>query len=118
MQGREWTPFKTARDQFYFGGCSSPCSQPVALSDLSGSGPAHSKHWNVRGPLPPGGSARIKKAPQPGQVGRSTWPMDNYGTGTHNCLFGPPDRNIAQMPAFHRASGAPQVLAELKATRI
>src|SRR3979490_220211 len=78
MQGRKRTPFKTARDQFYFGGCSSPCSQPVALSDLSGSGPSHSKHWNVRCPLPPGGSARIKKAPQWGQVGRSACPMEEF----------------------------------------
>jgi hypothetical protein len=29
----------------------------------------------VHCPLPPGGSARIKKAPQPGQVGRSAWPI-------------------------------------------
>jgi hypothetical protein len=34
-----------------------------------------SKHWNVRKPLPPGGSARIKKAPQRGQVGRLAWPI-------------------------------------------
>jgi hypothetical protein len=33
----------------YFGGCSSLFTQPVAVSDLSGSGPSHSKHWNVRG---------------------------------------------------------------------
>src|SRR5712672_3243866 len=58
----------------YFGGCSSPFNQPVALSVFRGSGPSQSKHWNVRGPLP-GGSARIEKAPQPGQVGRSAWPM-------------------------------------------
>ncbi len=59
----------------YFGGCSSPFNQPVTLSVLSGSGRSQSKHWNLRSPLPPGGSARIKKAPQPGQVGRSAWPM-------------------------------------------
>ena len=59
----------------YFGGCSSPFNQPVALSVFSGSGPSQSKHWNVRCPLPLGGSARIKKAPQWGQVGRLACPM-------------------------------------------
>jgi len=59
----------------YFGGCSSLFNQPVTLSVFSGSGPSQSKHWNVRCPLPPGGSARIKKPPQRGQVGRSACPM-------------------------------------------
>ena len=54
---------------------SSPASQPLTSSIFSGSGPSQSKHWNVRFPLPPGGSARIRNAPQPGQVGRSAWPM-------------------------------------------
>src|SRR3982074_1625558 len=52
--------------------------QPVALSVFMGSGPSQSKHWNVRCPLPPGGSARIKKAPQWGQVGRSACPMEEF----------------------------------------
>jgi hypothetical protein len=60
----------------YLGGCSSPFSQPITSSVLIGSGRSHSRHWNTRGPLPPGGSARIKKAPQPGQIGRSPVPMD------------------------------------------
>lgn len=32
----------------------------------------------MRGPLPPGGSAKILKAPQPGQVGRSAWPIHKF----------------------------------------
>jgi hypothetical protein len=59
----------------YFGGRNSLFSQPKAAFDFRGSGRSQSKHWNVRGPLPPGGSARIVKAPQPGQVGLSAWPM-------------------------------------------
>jgi hypothetical protein len=66
----------------YFGGCSSLFNQPVAASDFSGSGRSQSRHWNVRRPLPPGGSARIKKAPQPGQVGRSAWPMGTIFVAT------------------------------------
>src|SRR6267142_5884871 len=54
---------------------SSPESQPVASSVFMGSGRSQSKHWNVRSPLPPEGSARIKSAPQLGQVGRLPWPM-------------------------------------------
>src|SRR4051795_3537754 len=57
------------------GGCSSPFSQPPALSDFSGSGPSQSKHWNVRCPLPPGGSAKNKGAPHLAQVGRLACPM-------------------------------------------
>src|SRR5258705_12820274 len=60
---------------FYFGGCSSVLTQPVAASDFSGSGRSQSTHCMVRLPLPPGGNARIKKAPHSGQVGRSAWPM-------------------------------------------
>ena len=67
----------------YFGGCasdyipkpSSLLSQPVVVSVFRGSGPSQSKHCNLRGPLPSGGSARIKSAPQLGQVGRLAWPM-------------------------------------------
>jgi hypothetical protein len=66
----------------YFGGCSSLVSQRAALSVFSGSGPSQSKHWNVRGPLPPGGSARIKLAPQVGQVGLLAWPMEQFCQGT------------------------------------
>ncbi len=56
--------------QLYFGGCSSLLIQPVAASDFSGSGRSQSRHCMVRLPLPPGGNARIKKAPHSGQVGR------------------------------------------------
>jgi hypothetical protein len=59
----------------YFGGWSSLSSQPFTWPVFRGSGRSQSKHWNVRCPLPPGGSARIKKAPQPGQVGLSAWPI-------------------------------------------
>src|SRR6266436_8699203 len=59
----------------YFGGCSSLFNQPVTLSVFSGSGPSQSKHWNVRCPLPPGGSARINNSPQWGQVGRLARPI-------------------------------------------
>jgi hypothetical protein len=62
-------------ERIYFGGCSSPFNQPVALSDFSGSGRSQSKHWNVRCPLPPGGNARIKNSPQWGQVGRLACPI-------------------------------------------
>jgi len=42
-----------------FGGRSSPISQPIVFSVVSGSGPSQSKHWNVRLPLPRGGSANV-----------------------------------------------------------
>jgi hypothetical protein len=61
--------------RLYFGGCSSLLSQPVACSVFRGSGPSQSKHWGLRCPLPSGGSARNKSAPQLGQVGRLAWPM-------------------------------------------
>jgi hypothetical protein len=63
------------RRRSYFGGCSSLLSQPVACSVFRGSGPSQSKHWGLRCPLPSGGSARNKSAPQLGQVGRLAWPM-------------------------------------------
>jgi hypothetical protein len=44
----------------YFGGCNSLFNQPVAVSVFRGSGLSQSKHWNVRLPLPPGRSARIR----------------------------------------------------------
>jgi hypothetical protein len=59
----------------YFGGCSSLVSQPFAASDFRGSGRSQSTHCMVRLPLPPGGNARIKKAPHSLQVGRFAWPM-------------------------------------------
>ncbi len=62
-------------EAFCCGGRNSLCNQPVTVSDLSGSGRSQSKHWNARRPLPPGGSARIKKAPQWGQVARSACPI-------------------------------------------
>jgi hypothetical protein len=65
-----------------FSGCSSPINQPVAFSVFIGSGRSQSKHWNVRGPSPPGGSARIKNAPQCGHVGRSAWPIRHFAAGS------------------------------------
>jgi hypothetical protein len=62
----------------HFGGCNSLFNQPVAASDFRGSGRSQSRHWNVRGPLPPGGSAKTLKAPQPAQVGRSAWPINKF----------------------------------------
>ena len=59
----------------YFGGCSSLLSQRITLSVFSGSSLSQSKHRNVRCPLPSGGSAKTRYAPQLGQVGRSAWPM-------------------------------------------
>src|SRR5258707_12058407 len=59
----------------YFGGCSSPFNQPIALSVFSVSGPSQSKQLYVRLPLPLGGSARINEDPQCGQVGRLAFPM-------------------------------------------
>jgi hypothetical protein len=44
----------------YFGGCSSLESQRSASSDFRGSGCSQSMHWNVRRPLPPGGSAKVR----------------------------------------------------------
>ena len=63
---------------------SSLFNQPVTLSVFSGSGPLQSKHWNVRCPLPPGGSARIKNVVRPAKHGRSgcTWPQAN-----HNAVY-------------------------------
>jgi hypothetical protein len=37
----------------YFGGCSSPFSQPITLSVFSGSGRLHYEQLNLRGPSPP-----------------------------------------------------------------
>jgi hypothetical protein len=63
----------------YFGGCSSLDSHRSA-SDFSGSGRSQSRHCNVRGSLPPDGSARIKCAPQCEQVGRLAWPIRQLST--------------------------------------
>lgn len=57
---------------------SSPLSQPMTLSVFRGSGRSQSKHWNVRLPLPSGGSAKTSGAPHSGHVGRSAWPMEQY----------------------------------------
>jgi hypothetical protein len=46
----------------HFGGCSSLLSQPVVGSLLRGSGRSQSRHWSLRGPLPPGGSASHRHA--------------------------------------------------------
>jgi hypothetical protein len=63
----------------YFGGCNSLLSQPIARSVFSGSSDrSQSKHWNVRGPLPPGGSAKVRGAPHMGQVGRFARPMEQF----------------------------------------
>jgi hypothetical protein len=44
-----------------FGGASSPFNHPMTSSDFRGSKPLQqSKHWNVRLPLPPGGSAKVR----------------------------------------------------------
>jgi hypothetical protein len=40
----------------------------------------------VRLPLPPGGNARIRKAPQSGHVGR-TWPMRSFCAGSDSRQF-------------------------------
>ena len=61
-------PEKLAGSFHRFSGCSSPINQPVAFSVFIGSGRSQSKHWNVRCPSPPGGSARIKNAPQCGRT--------------------------------------------------
>ena len=59
----------------HFGGCSSPFNQPLVLSVFMGSGPSQLRHWNVRLPLPPWGSAQVRYAPQRGQIGLSDCPM-------------------------------------------
>jgi hypothetical protein len=51
-----------------FGGRSSPISQPIVFSVVSGSGPSQSKHWNVRLPLPRGGSANVSGGLKSGAV--------------------------------------------------
>jgi len=56
IQCRVISPDKRA----YFGGRSSPLSQPIHFSVVSGSGSSQSKHWKVRWPLPPGGSAEVR----------------------------------------------------------
>jgi len=64
-------PCSQVRDQFA-NDCahSSLFSQPVAVSDLSGSGRSQSRHWKACRPLPACGGDRIMKAPQWGQIGR------------------------------------------------
>ena len=67
---------------------SSPFSEPLIFSDLSGSGRSQSRHWNVRSPLPPGGSARVKKAPHSEQVGRLDCPIiPQFYVPQFYCLF-------------------------------
>ena len=39
--------------EIYFGGRSSPFSQPITVSVFSGSGRSHSEQLNLRGPSPP-----------------------------------------------------------------
>ena len=97
MQGFESTLIKTEHRGIHFGGCSSLFSQPVTPSVFSGSGPSQSKHWNVRGPLPPRGSARIKKAPQWGQVGRLAWPMQVFCDRQFIIVCTVPDTNTAEI---------------------
>ncbi len=65
MSGRPYTQVKKRRH--YWGGFSSPCSQPLAVSVFKGSGRSHSKQWSERSPLPPGGRARTISEPQCGQ---------------------------------------------------
>jgi hypothetical protein len=59
----------------YFGGCSPLSIQRIALSVLIGSGRSHSKHCNVRRPVPPASSVNVRLAPHLGQVGRPASPM-------------------------------------------
>jgi len=53
----------------YVGGCSSPCSQPVAVPLLNGSGRSHSSQRYDRGPSPPGARAARIGRPQLGHLG-------------------------------------------------
>ena len=62
----------------YSGGRSSLLSQPNTLSVFRGSGCSQSKHWNVRGPLPPGGSARIRCAHSEGKLVVRPGPCDKF----------------------------------------
>jgi hypothetical protein len=108
----------TSLGRSYFGGCSSLFSQPVAFSDCSGSGSSQSRHWNVRRPLPPGGTARIKKAPQPGQVGRSARPMGtNFAATPELRQF--QNRSDPRMiiPKFYEFAGTVFWLADLESCR-
>ena len=92
---RLWRGWKGAGRR-YFGGCSSPLSQPITLSVLIGSGRSHSKHWNMRGPFPSEGAAtNIRYAPHLGHLNRSTWPMS---------VILPPTRNLVhfKVGALHR----------------
>ena len=59
----------------HFGGWTSLLSQRVVLVVFMGSDQSQSKQESARCPLPLGGSARIRSAPQWGQVGRLAWPM-------------------------------------------
>lgn len=55
-----------AKSNYYFGGRSSPLSQPIASPALSGSGRSHCSHRNERGPLPPGANASRISEPHSG----------------------------------------------------
>ena len=73
-----------ARAEVYslLGGWSSLLSQPVATSEFSGSGRSQSRHCMMRLPLPPGGNARIKNAPQSGTSDGQPGPCDNFAAGS------------------------------------
>ena len=88
----------------YLGGCSSPLSQPIALSVFMGSRPSQTKHCNLRGPSPVGGNAKMRWAPHLGQVSRSACPM---------ALSVAPDR-----PAVHSKAISTQRIAFPRLTGI
>ena len=52
----------------YFGGRSSPLSQPTISPALRGSSPSHCEHRSERGPLPPGPNARVISEPHCGHL--------------------------------------------------
>jgi hypothetical protein len=68
-------PFRPDTTRVYFGGRSPLSIQRIALSVFIGSGRSQSKHCNVRRPVPPAGSVKVRLAPHLGQVGRPASPM-------------------------------------------
>jgi hypothetical protein len=56
-------------------------NQPVVFSVFNGSGRSHSKHSNVRGPLPLRGAAMIRCAPQWSKSVVLPGPYDDFAAG-------------------------------------
>jgi hypothetical protein len=83
----------------YSGGCNSLLSQPITRSVLRGSGRSQSRHWNVRCPLPPGGSAGIRTAPS---VASRSFSL------AHGTIL-PPVWELRQFQNRRPPSGAPYV---------